>query len=64
MYKGAYENTVGRFTRWTANTVTPEENIIKDAHRAYSELIFHEAWYEFDFAYWLKKVWVEPKLFT
>ena len=63
MYKGAYEYTVGRFTRWTANNATPEDHIIKDAHRAYSELIFHKAWYEFDFANWLKKIWVEPEFF-
>ncbi|GLX78274.1 hypothetical protein tinsulaeT_16140 [Thalassotalea insulae] len=63
MYKGAYENTIGRFTHWTADAVTAEENIIRDAHSAYSELIFHQAWYEFDFAYWLKKIWTEPEFF-
>ncbi len=63
MYKGIYENTVGRFTRWTANDTTPEDNIIKNAHSAYSALIFHEAWYEFDFSHWLKKIWVEPDFF-
>ena len=63
MYKGVYENTIGRFTRWTANKATPEDDIIKNAHNAYSELIFHEAWYEFDFATWLKKIWIEPEFF-
>ena len=63
MYKGAYENTLGRFTRWTASADTPEDNIIKNAHSAYSSLIFHQAWYEFDFASWLKKIWIEPEFF-
>ena len=63
MYKGAYENSIGRFTHWTASDITPEDIIISDAHRAYSELIFDQAWYEFDFGHWLNKIWWQPDFF-
>jgi len=63
MYKGAYENTLGRFTRWTADNPTPEDDIIAAAHRAYSKLIFDQAWYEFDFGIWVTKIWSEPDFF-
>jgi hypothetical protein len=65
MYKGLYENTVGRFTRWLSNNEsTPEDVIIQQAQRAYSELIFHKAWYEFDFWPWVEKIWSEPDFFS
>lgn len=58
MYKSLYENTIGRLTRWsTGNINTPEDEIISQAHRAYSELIFDKAWYEFDFAHWVGRIW-------
>jgi len=64
MYKAAYETTIGRLTHWTANKQpTAEDRIISDAHRAYSDLIFEQAWYEFDFSHWLGKVWLEPDFF-
>ncbi|MBV1909429.1 MAG: FAD-binding protein [Kangiellaceae bacterium] len=64
MIKGAYENTIGRTTRWIANGEdTPEDKVIKEAHRAYSEFIFEKAWYEFDFWGWTGKVWREPSFF-
>jgi FAD/FMN-containing dehydrogenase len=61
MYKGIYENVIGRFTRWLAgNQDTPEDLIIRQAQRAYSELIYDKAWYEFDFWPWVQKIWSEP----
>lgn len=60
MMKGAYENSMGRFTRWTADGEdTPEDVIIAEAHRAYSDLIFNEAWYEFEFGRWIGRIWRE-----
>lgn len=53
-----YENTIGRFFGWFANgTISDEENIIIDAQMAYSDFIYHTAWYEFKFMPWVKKVW-------
>lgn len=64
MMKGAYENSVGRFTRWTAGGEdTQEDLIITQAQRAYSNLIFYEAWYEFDFSSWQDRIWSETDFF-
>ncbi|MFK8015020.1 MAG: FAD-dependent oxidoreductase [Gammaproteobacteria bacterium] len=64
LLKGAYEATVGRLTRWVAaGKDTPEDELIARAHRAYSDLIFAEAWYEFDFAHWVGKIWRETDFF-
>ena len=64
LYKGLYEQSVGRFTRWAAGGAeTPEDLIIRQAQRAYSDLIFETAWYEFDFAAWVSRIWQEPPLF-
>ena len=60
MWKAFYENTIGRLTRWAAGGVdTQEDKLIAQAHRAYSNLIFDKAWYEFDFAHWIKRMWNE-----
>lgn len=62
--KGIYENTIGRFTRWTAgNRDTHEDQIIAKAQRAYSELIFVEPWYRFSFWPWVSTIWREPNFF-
>lgn len=64
MFKSFYENTIGRFTRWTANGEnTQEDEIITQAQRAYSNLIFHEAWYVFDFSSWVHRIWSETEFF-
>ncbi len=63
MVKGLYENTIGRFTRWTASADTPEDILIQQAHTAYADLIFTEAWYKFPFCSWAKKIWSEPDFF-
>jgi FAD/FMN-containing dehydrogenase len=64
MYKALYENTIGRFTRWVADGKdTREDVIIASAHRAYSDLLFNEVWYVFDFWSWVEKVWSETSFF-
>lgn len=55
--KGMYENTIGRITRWSASSQTPEEELIQQAHRAYSKFIYDEPWYKFSFIAWVKKIW-------
>jgi FAD/FMN-containing dehydrogenase len=56
--KMLYENTVGRFFSWFSNgTPSDEERTIIEAQRAYSNLIYDKAWYEFEFMPWVKKVW-------
>lgn len=59
LLKGAYENTIGRFTRWTASDETAEDLFIRQAHRAYGELIYSEPWYKFQFSSWAKRIWSE-----
>ena len=64
MLKSLYENTIGRLSQWSANSwSTDEDKIIAQAHRAYSNLIFDKAWYEFDFSYWVKRIWKETSFF-
>jgi hypothetical protein len=53
-----YENTFGRVFSWFSNgTLSEEERVIIQAQRAYSDLIYDKAWYEFEFMPWVKKVW-------
>lgn len=53
-----YENTIGRLFAWFHNgTNSTEENVIVQAQRAYSDFIYHTAWYEFKFLPWIKEVW-------
>jgi hypothetical protein len=61
--KGAYENTIGRLTRWTASEDTPEDLIIQEAHRAYGELIYYEPWYVFPFADYAGRMWTDTPFF-
>ena len=64
MYKSLYENTIGHFTRWAANNEdTPEDKIIAEAQRAYSDLIFSEAWYMFNFNDWINRMWQDTTFF-
>lgn len=56
--KGLYENTVGRIFSWFSNgSLSDEEKMIIQAHRAYSNFIYDKAWYEFQFMPWVGKVW-------
>jgi len=56
--KMIYENTIGRVFGWFANdSISEKEQTIIDAQRAYSDFIYHSAWYEFEFMPWITKVW-------
>ncbi len=56
--KMIYENTIGRVFGWFANEETSaQERTIIEAQRAYSDFIYHTAWYEFKFLPWIGKVW-------
>jgi FAD/FMN-containing dehydrogenase len=61
--KGAYENTIGRLTRWTASEDTPEDLLIQEAHGAYGELIYYEPWYVFPFADYAGRIWSDTPFF-
>lgn len=64
LFKALYENSIGRLTRWSAGGQdTAEDRLIQQAQRAYSDLIFHTAWYEFDFGSWVARIWREPDFF-
>ncbi|MBW2939817.1 FAD-binding oxidoreductase [Zhongshania sp. CAU 1632] len=61
--KGAYEASLGRLSRWSADGEdTAEDKLIQQAHRAYSQLIYDEPWYEFDFAGWRNRIWSDTPL--
>lgn len=56
--KFLYENSLGTLVGWFSNAVlSDEEKTIIKAHRAYSNFIYHTAWYEFKFMPWIKQVW-------
>ncbi|MCD9016616.1 FAD-binding oxidoreductase [Parachryseolinea silvisoli] len=56
--KMIYENTVGRVFSWFSNgTLSDQEKVIIEAQRAYSDMIYDKAWYEFGFMPWVGKVW-------
>lgn len=61
--KGIYENTVGRLTRWLASEDTPEDERIREAHRAYADLINYEPWYVFPFSDYVDQIWSETTFF-
>ncbi|MBV1905891.1 MAG: hypothetical protein KUG75_07430 [Pseudomonadales bacterium] len=64
MFKSLYENTVGSFTYWTASgEITDEDKIIMRAQRAYSDLIFDQAWYKFNFSSWIGHIWKDTDFF-
>lgn len=61
--KGAYENTIGRLTRWTASADTPEDLLIQEAHRAYADLIYYQPWYVFPFSVYAGRIWSDTPFF-
>ena len=62
--KSAYENTIGRSTRWlTGNHDVEEDKIIAKANNDYSTVIFYKPWYEFNFMTWVHSIWKEPDFF-
>jgi FAD/FMN-containing dehydrogenase len=53
-----YENTVGQlFSLFAEDIQSAEEQQIAAAQRAYSDFIYHTAWYKFEFLPWVGKVW-------
>lgn len=62
LLKGAYESTLGRLSGWLGGHDTPEDHLVAQAQRAYSNLIYDKAWYEFDFLPWVGRMWTEPPL--
>ncbi|MBI3896942.1 MAG: FAD-binding oxidoreductase [Gammaproteobacteria bacterium] len=62
--KGAYENTIGRLSEWTASdTMTPEDRYAAQVAQEYVDFIRVDPWYEFSFATRLRKLWAEIDLF-
>lgn len=60
MLKGLYENTVGRFSGWTAGHQLSEEDRYAHAVAAdYGRFIHVTPWYEYRFGPRLKGVWTE-----
>jgi FAD/FMN-containing dehydrogenase len=60
LVKGAYEGTFGRlFRALSSSEVSPENQVISRAARAYADLIFDEPWYEFRFLPWVGRIWSE-----
>jgi FAD/FMN-containing dehydrogenase len=56
--KMIYENTIGWFfSLFSEENISGKENVINAAHRAYSNFIYHTAWYEFEFLPWIGRVW-------
>lgn len=56
--KMIYENTFGWFfSLFEEDEMSAKEQVINQAHRAYSDFIYHTAWYEFEFLPWIGKVW-------
>jgi hypothetical protein len=61
LLKSLYENTIGQVTRWLAHGEdTHEDVLIQQANRAYSDLMFDQACYAFDFWSWAVRIWREP----
>lgn len=61
--KGVYENTIGRFTEWTAGGERTEEDAL--AHQInteYADFIYDRPWYEFSFATALQRLWSDTSL--
>jgi FAD/FMN-containing dehydrogenase len=55
--KTAYENTIGRFFNlFQEEEISEKEKVIIEAQRAYSDFVYHTAWYEFKFFPWVKKI--------
>lgn len=57
-FKMLYENTIGKIFSWFSEpTLSTQEQIIYEAHRAYSDFVYQTAFYEFSFWSWVTKVW-------
>ncbi len=57
-----YENSIGKlFSLFAEQHASGKERVIWEAQRAYSDFIYHTAWYEFEFAKWIGEVWMEKE---
>jgi hypothetical protein len=61
--KGAYENTIGRFTEWTSSAPSEEDRYAARVNQDYVDFIRDVPWYEYDYANDFKEVWTEVPLF-
>lgn len=58
LFKGVYENTVGRITEWTSSPeLTPEDAYARQVAKEYGDFIHTVPWYEFPFAEKLQGLW-------
>lgn len=58
--KGLYENTVGRFSAWTAgNVLTDEDHYAHEVAADYGRFIHVRPWYEYAFSPKLAVLWTE-----
>lgn len=56
--KGLYENTIGRFSGWTAgHTLSAEDHYAAEVAADYGKFIHVRPWYEYSFASKLRHVW-------
>ena len=61
--KGAYENTVGRFTEWVSgNRATEEDRYAAKVARDYGTFVQDRPFYEFPFFPALRKLWSDTSL--
>ena len=61
-FKMVYENTLGKlFSLFSEKAHSTKEDVINQAHRAYSDFVYHTAFYEFGFWSWVKKVWASTE---
>ena len=61
-FKMLYENTLGKlFSLFSEEEHSTKEDVIAQAHRAYSDFVYHTAFYEFGFFPWVKKVWASAE---
>lgn len=57
--KSAYENTIGRFSAWTAGARTPEDEFAAAVARDYATFIHSVPWYRFSFSSRVARLWTE-----
>ena len=61
--RGAYEQTIGRFSEWTSSHELVEEDAYAArVAREYADFVYIRPFYEFHFAHALKQLWKETSL--
>lgn len=61
--RGAYEQTIGRFSEWTSSHELVEEDAYAArVAREYADFVYIRPFYEFHFAHALKQLWKETPL--